>query len=191
MAKYTMRMVLEWARVFKDNADMGDPEGPRAAKATYDKGGQYVVNAYFTDQADIDKLLEDGVDPNPMNGERFKEGNPEFGIGKFMVLKRPVPDIIKTYQNKSGEVTVNYGGPVEVLDFREYYSKSPEDRDVSDVRKWDLDTDGLIGNGSVAMVQFETYSKGAGVRLSKVGVVEHVAYEGREVSEEEELFEVI
>ena len=41
------------------------------------------------------------------------------------------------------------------------------------------------------MVQFETYSKGAGLRLIAVGVTDHVAYEGGGVStEDDELFMV-
>ena len=57
MAKYTMEMILEYAKVFPENADMGDPNGPRAAQAIHDKGGQYIVNAYFTDEEQIELLL--------------------------------------------------------------------------------------------------------------------------------------
>ncbi len=40
-----------------------------------------------------------------------------------------------------------------------------------------FEEDGAIGNGSAAIVQFETYSNGAGLRLCAVGVTDHVAYE--------------
>ena len=89
MPKYTMEMVLEYAKVFPENADMGNPDGSRAAQAVYQKGGQYAVNAYFTSEDQIQKLLDDGLDPRPMNNDRIKEGQEEFGIGKFIALKRP------------------------------------------------------------------------------------------------------
>lgn len=168
MPKYTMEMVLEYAKVFPQNADMGDPNGNKTQKSIADKGGQYVVNAYFTSQDQIDKLLEEGLDPSPMNSERIKEGNEAFGIGKFMSLKRPVPDNEKTFENKNGTVTINYGGAPGVVDLREGNENK---------RWWSYEDDGLIGNGTRAMVQFETYSNGAGVRLKNVGILELVEYE--------------
>jgi hypothetical protein len=47
MAKYTMDMILEYAKVFPENADMGSPDGPRAAQAVHQNGGQFITNAYF------------------------------------------------------------------------------------------------------------------------------------------------
>ena len=50
MAKYTMDMVLEYAKVFKENADLGSPDGPRAAQAIHANGGflcrSYIPRAY-------------------------------------------------------------------------------------------------------------------------------------------------
>lgn len=182
MPKYTMEMVLEYAKVFPENADMGDPNGPRAAQAIHDKGGQYTVNAYFTSEDQIQELVDGGLDLRPMNNDRIKEGNKEFGIGKFITLKRPVPDNIKTFENKNGTVEVNYGGQPGVVNLTE----GSENK-----RWWSFEDDGLIGNGSKAMVQFETYSNGAGVRLKNVGVTEHVAYENNnEPDPNDELFKV-
>ena len=178
MPKYTMEMVLEYAKVFPQNADMGDPNGNKTQKSIADKGGQYVVNAYFTSQNQIDKLLEEGLDPSPMNSERIKEGNEAFGIGKFMSLKRPVPDNEKTFENKNGSVTINYGGAPGVVDLREGNENK---------RWWSYEDDGLIGNGTRAMVQFETYSNGAGVRLKNVGILELVEYEIT-TSDEDDIF---
>lgn len=178
MPKYTMEMVLEYAKVFPQNADMGDPNGNKTQKSIADKGGQYVVNAYFTSQDQIDKLLEEGLDPSPMNSERIKEGNEAFGIGKFMSLKRPVPDNEKTFENKNGSVTINYGGAPGVVDLRE----GNENKSW-----WSYEDDGLIGNGTRAMVQFETYSNGAGVRLKNVGILELVEYEIT-TSDEDDIF---
>lgn len=185
MTQYTLPMILEWTKVFDRNADMGDPNGHQAAKSVAKRGGQYITNAYFTSQDQIDKLLSEGLDPHPMNGNRIKDGNPELGIGKYLQLKRWKEDDIRTFNNKNGDVTVNFGGPVKVFDFQDYYAKSPDERDVTDVTVWDEDQD--IGNGSSAMVVFDTYSNGAGVRLVKLGITDLVVYEA-EKTEEEALF---
>jgi hypothetical protein len=179
MPKYTMEMVLEYAKVFPENADMGNPDGPRAAQAVHQKGGQYTVNAYFTSEDQIQELVDGGLDLNPMNSERIKTGNEEYGIGKFINLKRPVPDNIKTFENKNGPVEVNYGGAPGVVNLTE----GKENK-----RWWSFEEDGYIGNGSKATVQFETYAQGAGVRLKNIGVTEHVPYEPNTTDEGDELF---
>ena len=179
MAKYTMEMVLEYAKIFPENADMGNPEGAIAAKAVYDKGGQYIVNAYFTDQEQVNKLLSDGLQELSNGHPRIINGNAEFGIGKYLKLKRPVPDAIKTFDNKGKSVEVNYGGAPGVVDLRNLPEK----------RLWDFEEDGAVGNGSKAMVQFEVYSRGAGVRLVNVGITDLVEYVPM-TNEDDQLFKV-
>lgn len=182
MSKHTMEMILEYAKIFPQNADMGSPTGSKAAKAVHAKGGQYIVNAYFTSEDQIEELLKAGLDPTPMNSQRILEGNADFGIGKFIKLKRDVMDVIKTFENKGEETTVNYGGPVGVVNL----TNGPENKTW-----WSLEDDGLIGNGTRAMVQFEMYANGAGLRLKNVGITEHVPYEGnRANNENDELFKV-
>ena len=46
--------------------------------------------------------------------------------------------------------------------------------------EWDMETDGLIGNGSVGVVFLDVYDTkmGKGCRLSGVQVVDHVEFEG-------------
>ena len=102
MPKYTMEMVLEYARVFPENADMGDAEGNKTAKSIHAKGGQYAVNLYFTSEDQINQLLAEGLDPSPMNSDRILTGNAEYGIGKFMKAKRLVREDIKTFTQKNG-----------------------------------------------------------------------------------------
>ena len=168
MAKYTMDMVLEYAKVFKENADMGSPDGPRAAQAIHANGGQYIVNAYFTDQA-------------PMNSNRILQGNAAYGIGQYMKVKRKISDV-KTFTNdKTGEpVDVDYGGEPIVGNL----TQGRENK-----RLWNFGTDGPIGNGTKAKVKFEVYANGAGIRLVGVGVTDHVPYETNSVmSEDDELF---
>jgi hypothetical protein len=167
MANYYMEMVLEYAKIFPENADMGDANGASWQKKIAEDGGQYIVNAYFTDQAQIDQLVADGLQTTILGSPRIIDGNAEFGIGKYLKLKRPVSDNIKVFENKGKEVEVNYGGAPDVVDARD-----PENK-----KFWSFEDDGAIGNGTKAMVQFEVYSRGAGVRLVKVAIMDHVAYE--------------
>lgn len=169
MAKYDMEMVLEWAKVFPENADMGDAQSSnRVARAVAEKGGQFIVNAYFTSEGQIERLLEEGLNPKPMNSDRIVEGNSQFGIGKYMKMKRLVKDV-KTFTDRYGkEFTRDFGGAPNVVDLRE---------GLENKRRWSYEDDGPIGNGSLARVQFETYANGAGVRLLNIGVLDLVEYE--------------
>lgn len=182
MAKYTMEMILEYAKVFPENADMGNPDGNSTQKNIYDKGGQYIVNGYFTDQEQIDTLLKDGLQEINLGNPRIIEGNAEFGIGKYIKLKRDKEDLIKVFQDRSGkDVEVNYGGPVGIVDLRD-----PENK-----RWWSFEEDGALGNGTKAMVQFEVYKNGSGVRLINVGVTDHVPFEATPSGDnDDELFKV-
>jgi len=167
MAKYTMEMVLEYAKIFPENADMGNPNGSSTAQSIHEKGGQYIVNAYFTSQDQIDTLLKDGLQKSTLGNPRIIDGNAEFGIGKYMKLKRDKEDLIKTFQDRNGkDVEINYGGAPGVVDLR----------DPDNKRWWSFEKDGAIGNGSKAMVQFETYKQGGGVRLVNVGITDLVEY---------------
>ena len=185
MPKYIMEMVLEYAKVFPENADMGNPEGNKLQKDIHNKGGQYVLNAYFTKESQIEDLLVDGMIPKPLGHERFIQGNAEFGIGKFIKLKRDVQDKIMTFTNnkKGTTVDVNYGGAPKIVDLR----NGRENK-----RWWSYEEDGSLGNGTTAMVEFSTYKDGAGVRLESVGVLDLVPYESQDSIYEEHnaLFEV-
>jgi hypothetical protein len=168
MAQYQMEMILEYAKVFPENADMGNPDGPTAAKNVHKKGGQYIVNAYFTDQEQIDFLVSKGLQLQPMNSPRIIEGNAEYGIGKYMKLRRYIPDDIRTFTQRNGEeIELNFGGSVNVVDAT----------DMDNPKLWNLEEQGYLGNGTKAYVDFEVYSDGAGVRLVGVAVTEHVPYE--------------
>ena len=57
MAKHTMDMVLEYPKVFEENRDMGGDKNSAAKKAAR-HNGQYVVNAYFTSEEQIEELLQ-------------------------------------------------------------------------------------------------------------------------------------
>ena len=180
MAKHTMDMVLEYAKVFEGNRDMGGDDN-NAAKKAKRHNGQYVVNAYFISQDQVEELLEAGMDPKPMGNDRVKQGN-DFGIGKYVKLSR-MHDHIMTFTDKKGNPTeVDFGGSPKVVNLT---------NGVENKSWWTLEDDGTLGNGTKAKVQFETYSNGAGLRLIAIGVTDHVAWEDNSVpSEDDELFMV-
>lgn len=179
MAKYTMDMVLEYAKVFEENRDMGGDQNNAAKKAAR-HNGQYVVNAYFTDEGQITKLLDGGMDPKPMGNDRVKEGN-DFGIGKYIKLTR-MHDHVMTFTDKRGNPTeVDFGGSPTVVNLTD---------GAENKSRWSFEADGTLGNGTKAKVQFETYSNGAGVRLIALAVTDHVAWEENTPSADDELFMV-
>ena len=156
MAKRTKDMSLEYEKGFEQNAGMGDPEGPRAAQAIYQKGGQYIVNGYFESEDQIDQLVAQGLDLKPMNSDRILQGNADYGIGKYMKIKRGVSDVKTFADRKTGEpVEVDYGGAPKVVDL----TPGRENK-----RMWDFEADGPPGNGTKAKGQFDVYADGAGGR---------------------------
>lgn len=182
--KYDMKMILEYAKVFEVNYDKGDPDAPAksAQGSVAKKGGQTVVNVYFTSEEDKQKLINAGLDLKPMGHDRILKGNQEFGIGEYMKLKRGYKDNIKVFENKKGGTTeVNYGGLPKVIDFRD-----PENKKL-----WNVEQDGLLGNGTEAIVRFDMYSDGAGLRLEALAITKLVPYEsGDNVQEKSEYADV-
>ena len=178
MAKYTMDMVLEYARVFEENRDMGG-DGNNAAKKAKKHNGQYVVNAYFTSEDQITELLQGGMDPMPMGNERVKQGK-DFGIGKYIKLTR-MHDHVMTFTDQNGkETTSDKGGAPTVVNLT---------NGVENKTRWSFEEDGTLGNGTKAKVQFETYLNGSAVRLIAIAVTDHVVWENTS-SEDDELFMV-
>ena len=186
MAKHVMEMVLEYARVFAENADMGNAESDQKwLRELAKNGGQTVVNCYFTSEDQIDAIVEAGFERmalNPRTNEpvdRIKEGNPDFGIGKYLTLKRKLSDVREFKDKKTGEfINYDFGGLPKVVDLR----------DMNNKRFWSFAEDGPLGNGTRAMVEFDMY-KGTTMRLEAVGILDHVAYEER-VSSGSGMFDV-
>lgn len=178
MTKHTMDMVLEYAKVFEANRDMGGDQN-NAAKKAAKHNGQYVVNGYFTDESQIQELLDGGLDPKPMGNDRIKQGN-DFGIGKYVKLTR-MHDHVMTFRDKNGKETeVDFGGAPAVVNLT---------NGVENKAWWKFEEDGSLGNGTKAKVQFETYANGAGVRLIAIGVTDHIAWEDNSApSEDDKLF---
>lgn len=180
MAKFTMDMVLEYAKVFEENRDMGNDDN-KAAKKNKLHNGQYAVNAYFTDPAQIEELLQGGLEPEFSGNPRIKQGS-GFGIGKFMKLGRYHDHVMNFTDNNGKQTEVDFGGKPAVVNLT---------NGVENKAWWSFDNDGTLGNGTKAKVQFETYSNGAGVRLIAIGVTDHVAWEDNSApSEDDQLFMV-
>jgi hypothetical protein len=180
MAKFTMDMVLEYAKVFEENRDMGSDDN-NAAKKAKKHNGQYVVNAYFTDPSQEEELLQGGLDPKPMGNDRIKQGN-DFGIGRYIKLSRMHDHVMTFNDNKGNPVEVDFGGKPAVVNLT---------NGVENKAWWSFEDDGTLGNGSKSKVQFETYSNGAGVRLIAIGVTDHVAWvDNSTPSEDDQLFMV-
>jgi len=161
----TIKAVLEYAKVFPENRDMPDNATHAGIKKMLKAAdGQYSVNVYPTDEAELNKAF--GPLEHEMYGghARLKEGNSEFGVGKFFALKRKHSDIKETVKGE-----VNFGGAPEVVHWGEDNKNTP----------WSFEDDGLLGNGTEAIVKFSVYGTGdsQSVRLEKIGIVNHVAYE--------------
>ena len=168
--KFDMKMVLEYPRVFEENYDKGDPDAavksPQGSVAK--KGGQTVVNAYFTSEEDKQKLIAAGLQLKTMGHDRIKKGNQEFGIGEYLKLARKYEDDIREFENKKGGTTeVNWGGLPKVLDLR----------DPANKKNWMVSEDGFVGNGSEAIIRFDMYSDGKGLRLEAIAITKLVKYE--------------
>jgi len=181
--KFDMKMVLEYPRVFEENYDKGDPDAPvKSAQGTVaKKGGQTVVNAYFTSEEDKQKLIAAGLDLKPMGHDRIKKGDQELGIGEYIKLSRNYKDNLKVFENKKGGTTeMNYGGLPKVLDLR----------DPANKKNWMVSEDGFVGNGSEAIVRFDMYSDGAGLRLEAIAITKLVEYEQNEAVAKSEFADV-
>jgi len=181
--KFDMKMVLEYPRVFEENYDKGDPDAPvKSVQGTVaKKGGQTVVNAYFTSEEDKQKLIAAGLQLKPMGHDRIKKGDQELGIGEYIKLSRNYKDNLKVFENKKGGTTeMNYGGLPKVLDLR----------DPANKKNWMVSEDGFVGNGSEAIVRFDMYSEGAGLRLEAIAITKLVEYEQNETAAKSEFADV-
>jgi len=179
MAKYAMDMVLEYAKVFEENRDMGNDDNDTGRKIA-SHGGQFVTNAYFTDEAQIEKLISDGMKEVNLGYPRVKEGNADYGIGKYVKIGRYFEDV-KVFKDKQGNPKeMDFGGQPTIINL----TNGVENKSI-----WSFSDDGELGNGTVAKVQFEVYRNGAGLRLLAIAVQEHVPFESGS-SEDDEYFTV-
>lgn len=187
MAKLTYDMVLEYAQVFEDNMDKGDPESSEKwMRELVKSGGQTKVNAYFTSEEQIAEFENAGFERmamNPRTGEpvdRIKDGNSNYGIGKYIVLKRKFSDVREVKDRKTGEFKeIDFGGLPKVVDLR----------DLENKRVWSFSEDGPLYNGTKAKVMIDLYGS-ATVRLEAIGVTELAEFEENPDNPDAELFKV-
>jgi len=158
---YEMNMVLEYARVFKENADMGNSESSEVWLRNLAKaGGKTTVNAYFTSEDQLQNLIDEGYEVTYKDNKtgkthnRVREG--EYGIGKYIKIERLIKDIKEFKDKKTGK-------------FKEV------DFGMANNRKWSFTDDGEVGNGSEAVIAFSVYN-GQKSRLEAVAVTSHVEW---------------
>lgn len=174
MAKHAMEMILDYAYVFEQDRDMGNDDNDAGRKIA-NHNGQCVVNGYFIDESQIEHLIASGVNEQNLGYDRFKEGDPDLGIGKYMKISR-LFDNVKTFKDKKGNIQeVDYGGAPKVID----YTKGEENKAL-----WSYEEQGRLGKGTRAMVQFEDFRGGSGIRLIAIAVLEHVPWEENSSAED-------
>mgnify|MGYP003640128568 CR=1 FL=1 len=153
-AMVTMTGFLQYARVFTGNMDDNMEHHEKTE-------GQFNVNFYPETNEGFEAFMSAGAPAASMGHDTIKIGNPEFGTGKYLKLKRP---------NKHPAGIEDFGGAPTVFDFREGES----------MKKWDMGTDGELGHGTKATVKVSIYGEGprASIRLEKIAVHELVEFDG-------------
>jgi len=169
----TLDMVLEYPKVLDvegkpSDLDRGDANSSQKWLRELAKNPEAKVNCYFTSEEQIAYLMEyEGFEPmvtNPKTGEeisRIKDGNEDFGIGKYIQLKRKLNDI-REYRDKKGEIKeMDKGGVPGVKVFK-------DDAFVD----YDYEELGPIGNGTESKVRFEPRY----MRLEALGITNLVEF---------------
>lgn len=174
---------LRWAKVFEENRDTAD----RAKKnGVTHKGvikflekfdGQYMVDVIPATQDDLDKVKAVLTDQLYGGNARYKDVEDGPGTKVQFQLSRKHDDK-HDFKDKEGKPFVaDFGGEPEVVWFNDDKGKNV---------KWDKEADGFIGNDTLAKVKFSVYMSGSEpsqsdtVRLEKLGIIDHVAYETTE-----------
>ena len=159
MAKVKTQMVamtgfLEYARVFPENMDANMDFHEKTQ-------GQYNCNFYPETTDGFEAFFNAGAPVASMGHDTIKIGNAELATGKFLKLKRP---------NVHPSGIEDFGGAPVVFDFREGES----------LKKWSMDDDGELGNGTKVTVKVSIYGEGsrASIRLEKIAVHELVEFDG-------------
>lgn len=122
--------------------------------------GQYNAEFYPEDQENLDKIMSEAKARGKKIALKEPYDGEGFGTGKYF----------KIYRNHVNRSVEEFGGPPVVFKMGEDYEGI--------VKRWDFETDGLIGNGSRVRVKLVMYGEGnmAGHRLEKLGVLDLVSY---------------
>jgi hypothetical protein len=156
MAKIQAEGIVEYARIFADNYDdnMDFHENTK---------GQYNMNFY---PDNVEEFINQGFPETKGQWKTIKDGNPNYGSGKYVKLKRPVfnPNLPNDDGTKGVEM-----GPPKVLN---------RTSDPKGTAEWSFTNDGAIGNGSRVKVLVNVYEGRAVIdTLEKVAILEHEPYE--------------
>ena len=145
---------LYFARLFESNKD--DSEYHEKTE------GQY--NCVFVPESEevLDKMKSDGIPEVSMGHPQFK---PTSAADDAIGIKLKRPHVHPKIED--------FGGAPEIFDWTD---------GVSD-KKWDLDVDGEIGNGTEVQVKVSIYTPTNTIRLEKVAILVHVPYESSEYAE--------
>ena len=154
---------VEYARVFPENMDDNMEFHAKTE-------GQYNVNFYPESEDDFERFFAAGAPQATMGHDTIKLGNSGLGMGKFLKLKRP---------NIHPSGIEDFGGAPLVFDFT----------DGESTKRWTIE-DGELGNGTKVHVKVSIYGEGprASIRLERIAVIEHVAFEGGESGSSEDKF---
>ena len=150
---------VEWAKLREEDRDMGPRDGSDMAINMEAKQGIYVVNLMLTEDSKA-KMIADGVPNKGLQAQLFKTSKE----GR-MFYKATRPHFNPKFRNQeTGEQGVTVGSPA-------LFKKVG-----GDYTAWDWEEDGLIGNGSKAIVKLDVWD-GKITTLEKVAIIDHVAYE--------------
>ena len=148
---------VEWVKIFPDHFDdnMQYHENTK---------GQYNM-IFYPDN--MEKFVSDGYPEQKGAFKTIKEGNPQYGSGQCIKLKRPVYN--PNLPNEEGGKGVYMSAPV-VLNRTE---------DATGSEEWSYSEDGPIGNGSRVKVQVSVYygDRATIDTLEKVAVLELEEYD--------------
>ena len=164
----TYDAVLEWAKVFEFNRDMGSPEYPKE-----ETNGEYQLTT-IVDEETKAKMIAAGIPEVSMGWPQFKPAED----GKFAYrTKRPHQS--KWLKERDGSPVVL--GPPEVFFFNESVAKmKAEGGDTIEpyIVHHNPDVDGLISNGSEAKVKLSIYSQGSKriIQLQRVALTSLIPY---------------
>ena len=153
---------LEWAKLREDDRDMGPRDGSDMAINMEAKQGIYVVNLMLTEESKA-KMIADGVPNKGLQAQLFKQSKE----GR-LYYKATRPHFNPKFRNmETNEQGVTIGEPA-------MFKQVGEDH-----VPWDWEVDGLVGNGSKAIVKLDVWD-GKITQLEKVSVTNHVVYEGKD-----------
>ena len=135
--------------------------------------GKYTVEVIPATQDDLDKVQK--VLTDDLYGGRKRYKDVDLGAGKSFELERKHLNKHVFKDRETGEEKeYDFGGQPEIVWFNDDKGKNV---------KWDIENDGLIGNGTLAKVKFQVYmpdgvpTTADTIRLEKLGIIDHVTYE--------------